>query len=340
MRIVTTAGDKTRDETEEAVEVVATTPQAPATRRKLSGAELESRLEDWREQRRERRERRESRTPEEDARRLRRGLCALMGTGILTLTVASGVMGQSFEAAQSRKAERIAQLSTQVAGARAVEVDAGLAERMVRLSEAAATDGRAVAAAQQGFADLHHQASTQPGPGNGVPNRASVQIAEHRRVLAPLFDEDSYLVDDEEAYFWTSTTPFDPSSEIDPRFDWYVRYDSTEASSPDTYTWTVETVMPDLDKLDASGVTNTAQVIWVCRDTQTAQVLAWAKASYAIDGEDGVFDDLEVVVTLAGAQHQQEAGQEQVSPKVPQIDRPGAGRRENGRKGNESGEGG
>lgn len=334
MRIVTTAGDKTRDETEEAVEVVATTPQAPATRRKLSGAELESRFEDWREQRRE------SRTPEEDARRLRRGLCALMGTGILTLTVANGVMGQSFEAAQSRKAERIAQLSTQVADARAVEVDAGLAERMVRLSEAAATDGRAVAAAQQGFADLHHQASTQPGPGNGVPNRATVQIAEHRRVLAPLFDEDSYLVDDEEAYFWTSTSPFDPSSEIDPRFDWYVRYDGTEASSPDTYAWTVETVMPDLDGQDASGATNTAQVIWVCRDTQTAQVLAWAKANYAFDGDDGVFDDLEVVVTLAGAQHQQEAGQEQVPPKAPQIGKPGAGRKDNGRKGNTRGEGG
>lgn len=324
--------DEVHDGTAEAVEDVPTIPPAPATRRKLSGVELESRFEDWREQRRDRRE---SRTHEEDTRRLRQCLCALMGAGILTLTVASGVTGQSFSAAQSRKAERIAHLSAQVKDAGAAPVDEDLAERMRQLSEAAAADARAVAEAQQGFADLHRQASTQPGPGNGAPNEATVQIAEHRRVLAPLFDADSYLVDEEEAYSWTSTTPFDPSSEIDPRFDWYVRYDGTQASSPDAYTWTVETVMPDLDGQDASGATNTAHVIWLCQETGTGQVLAWANASYAFDGKKGLFDDLEVVMTSAGAKHQQDAGQDQTSPRAPEIGRAGAGA-----KSEESGEGG
>lgn len=329
---VTSAQDEPRDVAEEdAVDDAPKKAKAPATGRRLSGAELEGRFEDWRS---ERREKREERTPEDDARRVRRGLSIAMGAGILALVVASGVTGQSFEASQARGAERITELTAQAEEAEAAPVDEDLSEQMAELSQAAAADAGKVSQAQQGFAELHHRASTEPDPGNGAPNEATLQIAEHRRVLAPLFDEGSYMAGEEDAYSWTSSTPFDPSQEIDPRFAWYVGYDEAKASSPDAYAWSVETVMPDLDAKDPSGLTSTGQVIWLCKDTETGQVLAWANASYVYDGEKGVFDDLEVVVTAAGDEHKQSGGPEPSRPEVPEISAPGTGAADD-----ESGEG-
>ena len=94
---------------------------------------------------------------------------------------------------------------------------------------------------------------------------------------------------------------------IDPRFPWYVRYEGLKASSPGAYAWSVESVMPDLATQDATGTTRTARVIWLCRDTAGGQVLAWANAAYSYDGKAGTFADLKVVVTAAGAEHQQGA---------------------------------
>ncbi|MFF1880299.1 hypothetical protein ACFVVC_02355 [Pseudarthrobacter sp. NPDC058196] len=274
--------------------------KAPATRRRLSGVELEARFEGWRGERQEL-------TPEESARRTRLALSAVMGVAILGLAAAAGVTGKGFESEHAANAERIAALQVQVEDARAIPVPTDLAGKITRLTEAAAKDAKKVAEAQQHFAQLNHDAATQPSPGNGTPNAATLQIAEHRRTLAPLFSPRSFLTDEKGAYIWTSLTPFDPSTQIDPRFAWYVRYDGLKASAPDAYTWSVESVMPDLAVQDATGTTRTARVIWLCRDTAGGQVLAWANAAYTYEGKAGTFDNLKVVVTAAGAEHQQAA---------------------------------
>jgi hypothetical protein len=315
---------------EETAEEAPKKPKAPVTRRPLSGVELETRFEDWRD---ERRGKQAARTPEDDARRMRRGLSTVMGAGILALAVASALTGQGFEASQARNDDRIAQLESQMQKAQVVPVDADLSGKMTRLSEAAARDAGKVADAQQVFSELHHRASTEPNADNGTPNAAMLQIVEHRKTLAPLFDEGTYLADDKEAYSPTSMTPFNPSTEIDPRFAWYVRYDGAKASPPGAYVWSVETVMPDLDATDASGATRTAQVVWLCREVGTGQVLAWANANYISNGGHGTFKDLEVVVTAAGDEHQQGAGKEPSAPKVPEISGPGTGMTDENREG-------
>lgn len=318
-----TSADETRDRAQEdAAEDAPTKPKAPATRRTFSGVELEARFEHWRD---ERRGKQDARTPEDDARRMRRGLSVAMGVGILALAVVSALTGQGFEASQARNDGRIAQLESEMQKAQVVPVDPDLSGKMTRLAETAARDAGKVADAQQVFSELHYRASTEPSAGNGTPNTAMLQIVEHRTVVAPLFDDRTYLANEKEAYSPSSITPFDPSTQIDPRFAWYVRYDGTKASPPDAYTWTVETVMPDLDARDAAGVARTAQVVWLCREVGTDRVLAWANASYTPNGGHGTFKDLDVVVTAAGHEHQQGAGQEPNAPKVPEISGPATG---------------
>ena len=305
--IVTSANDDARGRAGDTVKDEDGAPKklkAPATRRRVSGVELEARFEGWRS---ERRGERQARTPEESARRTRLVLSAAMGVAILGLAAAAGVSGKGFEAEHAANADRISALQVQIEDDRSTPVAPDLPGKMTRLMEAAAKDAQKVAEAQQRFAQLHYEAATQPNAGNGTPNAATLQIAEHRRTLAPLFSPRSFLADGKGAYSWTSVTPFDPSTQIDPRFPWYVRYEGLKASSPEAYAWSVESVMPDLATQDATGSTNTARVIWLCRDTAGGQVLAWANAAYSYGGKAGTFADLKVVVTAAGAEHQQGA---------------------------------
>jgi hypothetical protein len=276
--------------------------EAPATRRRVSGTDLESRFEDWRSGRREARS---ARTPEESARRVRRVLGAVMSTAVLALAFAGGQAGRAFEAESASDAARISHLRSQVEDAEAAPLPQDFKGRLSGLAEAAARDAKAVADAQQRFAELHYEASMEPDSGNGAPNAATLEIAEHRRALAPLFSSDSYLASEEDAYSWTSIAPFEPSTEIDPRFPWYVRYDGTKASAPADYRWTVEAVTPEVTAQEETAATSTAHVLWTCRETTSGQALAWASATYSYDGKVGKFDQLDVVVTVAGDLHKQ-----------------------------------
>jgi hypothetical protein len=294
---------------------------APRTRRKLTGVELEARFDGWRS---ERHAQRAARTSEDGARTLRRAVGSTMGAAIVALVVTSAVTSNRFEATQSANATRITSLQWRVADAQAAPADAHLSEKMTKLSEAAAADAGKVRDAQQAYATLYRRASTQPGTDNGAPNGAMIATAEHGRVLAPLFDRKSYLVDDKDAYTWQNVVPFDTNSKIDPRFAWYVRYDGWAASDPSAYSWKVETVMPGLDSQDASGATSKAKVVWLCREAQAGDVLAWASATYTYDGQNGVFDDLDVVVTAAGAKHENPASTSRDGSDIPELSGLGA----------------
>ncbi|WP_159401686.1 hypothetical protein [Streptomyces sp. NRRL F-5053] len=269
----------------------------------MTGAELEARFGRWRH---ERQTQRAERASEDTARARRRSVCLATSACALALVVVFGITGNSFTSQRADNERRIASLDGQVTNATAVFGDTGAAEKLTALSETAAADAKKVATAQQAFADLHRRMSVESDPGNGAPNRAATDIAKHRRTLAPFFDEGSYVAREKDAYTWQNITPFDEAGKIDPRFAWYVRYDGSQAAKADTYAWTVEAVTPDLDTGDKTGVTNKATVVWLCRETTSDEVLAWAKAGYAYHETDdsGVFEDLDLVITTAGAQHQ------------------------------------
>lgn len=198
--------------------------------------------------------------------------------------------------------------------------------RLSKLTEKAAADAKKVATGEQTFATLYHQASVQPSPNNGTPNKAMLEIIKHRRDMATLFSRESFLASDKEAYSTSSLTPFDATTEIDPRHAWYIRYDGPNAAAPSTYAWKVETVMPDLSVKDTSGVTNQAEVVWLCRDTKSGEVLAWASARYVHNGTMGTFDHLARVVTATGAQHENPAIKTDGS-KVPELNSSGTQKR-------------
>lgn len=276
-------------------------PAAPKTRKKVTGAELEERFAGWTMRQREKVQ---VRTPEDNARLIRRSVTAVMGVGILALVVVTGVAGESFKASTADNKARIVQLKGQLDDAQSTPVTADAAADLSKLTEAAAADAKKVATGEQAFATLFHQASVQPSPNNGAPNKATLEIIKHRRDMALLFSKDSFLVSGKEAYSTSSLAPFDATTEIDPRYAWYIRYDGQNAAAPSRYAWKVETVMPDLSMKSVSGMTNQAKAVWLCRDTKSGEVLAWASARYVHNGTTGAFDHLALVVTAAGAQYE------------------------------------
>ncbi|MEU9167897.1 hypothetical protein AB0D34_08885 [Streptomyces sp. NPDC048420] len=302
-------------------------PAAPKTRKKVTGAELEERLAGWTTHQREKVQ---VRTPEDNARLIRRSVTAVAGVGILALVVATGVAGESFKASTADNEAQIVRLKGQMDDAQSTPVKVGTGAQLSKLTEAAANDAKKVATGEQTFATLYHQAGVQPSLNNGVPNRATLEIVKHRRDMAPLFSRDSFLVSDKEAYSTSSLTAFDATTEIDPRYAWYIRYAGADAAAPGTYTWKVETVMPDLSVTDASGMTNQAKVVWVCRDTKSGEVLAWASARYVRNATAGAFGHLALVVTAAGAQYENPAIKLPAGSGVPELG--GTGSREKGGK--------
>ncbi|MDX2545850.1 hypothetical protein ACOT81_37955 [Streptomyces sp. WI04-05B] len=296
-------------------------PAAPKTRKKVTGAELEERFVGWTMLQREKVM---VRTPEDNARLIRRSVTAVMGVGILALVVATGVAGESFKASTADNEAQIVQLKGQLDDARSTPVPADAGAQLSRLTEAAAADAKKVATGEQAFATLYHQAGVQPSPNNGAPNQATLEIIKHRRDMAALFSKDSFLVSDKEAYSTSSLTPFDATTEIDPRYAWYIRYDGQNAAAPSTYAWKVGTVMPDLSMQNVSGMTIQAKVLWLCRDTKSGEVLAWASARYVRNGTAGTFDHLALVVTAAGAQYENPAIEMPAGSGVPELGGTGA----------------
>ncbi|MFD2794663.1 hypothetical protein ACFS27_13985 [Promicromonospora vindobonensis] len=290
-------------------------PVVPRARTHFTGAELESRFAGWAKRQRET----AALTREAGPRVFRHSLVALMGLGLLALVVAAGVTGERYDAARAQNEAQIVDLEELLTRTEADGQGGDAAGQLSALIEAAAADAEQVATAQQTFAELYREASTQPGPNNGAPNRAMLNIAEHRRRLAPLFSHSSYLVQDEQAYSWSTATSFDATSEIDPRYAWYIRYEGPDAADPRAYTWVLEAALPDVDSLDTSGVTDRAQAVWLCRDAATDEVLAWASARYTHDGTAGAFDRLEVVTTAAGAQYRRGSSPPQDRSAVPEI---------------------
>ncbi|MFJ5071296.1 hypothetical protein ACIQC7_33245 [Kitasatospora sp. NPDC088556] len=291
-------------------------PVAPKTLKKVTGAELEERFADWTIRRRDQVQ---AHGPEDNARLMRRYVTAVMGVGILALVVATGVAGESFKAGTADNEAQIIQLKGRLDDAQSTPVTADAGAQLSKLTEAAAADAKKVASGEQTFATLYHQAGVQPSPNNGVPNQATLEIIKHRRDMAPLFSESSFLVSDEEAYSTSSLTPFDATTEIDPRHAWYIRYDGQNAAAPSTYAWKVETVMPDLSAKDGSVATNQAKVVWLCRDTESSEVLAWASARYVHNGTTGAFDRLALVVTATGAQYEHQAIKVAAGSGVPEL---------------------
>ncbi|MCT9105254.1 hypothetical protein N4G69_06380 [Streptomyces mirabilis] len=291
-------------------------PATPRTRKKVTGAELEERFAGWTMRQRERVQ---ARSPEDNARLIRRSVTAVMGVGILALVVATGVAGESFKASTADNEARVVQLKGQLDDARSTPVKADAGAQLSKLTEAAAADAKKVATGEQTFATLYHQAGVQPSPNSGAPNQATLEIIKHRRGMAALFSKDSFLVSDKEAYSTSSLTPFDATTEIDPRHAWYIRYAGQNAAAPSTYAWKVETVMPDLSVKDGSGATNQARIVWLCRDTKSGEVLAWTSARYVRNGTTGAFGHLALVVTAAGAQYENPAIKMPAGSGVPEL---------------------
>lgn len=296
------------------------------TRRRVTAAELEARFDSWREDRTIRREQRDP------AQRSAWGRTTL---GIAMVAVLGGVSlfgGLNDDARDRRIEEQDQTIGGLEAALRVLNatVDVGISDDLVRLVEMAATDAEAVADAQHRYAELAYQAHSEDSAGEGAPTVSTLAMAEHRRTLAEYFDPSTWLVDGENAYQWSTDSQFDNLREIDPRFEWYIRYDGMNPAASSTYQWQVESVTPRLPTGSNPEVT-TAQVVWTCIDTATDEVLAWAEAEYTLldAGEDeqadmastsAPFTEMTLVLTAAGAADQAPVLRDVPSIQIPTLD--------------------
>ena len=229
----------------------------------------------------------------------------ILGAAVLTLGIGISVTGSQFRADSAANGQTISALEGELETNQAlldptVQQDRGKALK-AQISEAH-TKAEAVARLQQEFSALIHQSTTTPALGNGTPNAASLQVVAHRRKLAPLFSADSYVVKEPIAY--TPGTADDVAADqVDPRYPWFVRYEQGEdghsptgspvASEPSASTWTVESLAPS-----TSGDPTMTDVTWLCKDSTTGDLLAWATASFSSERHD--FNRLTVGTTSTG----------------------------------------
>lgn len=273
----------------------------PTPREKVTPEDLEQRLEGWRLSRAEK----TPPNPEESSRMGRRVVMGILGLGMLGVVIGTGVSQQNYEASSAANQEKIAALQNEkdeVEDA-AVPEDPGIGKELADLNDAAAHDAKKVASLQHDYAGLTYAAATSKDQGNGGPTKEMQAIVAHRKSLASYFAKDSFLAKDSDAYTWKPMAPFDETTEIDPRWPWYVRQDETSSvAKAGTYDWTVESVMPSLDEQTGKEPVNTATVVWSCRDTKSDALLASASATYTKSGKKGSFSDLSVTTMQTGVQ--------------------------------------
>lgn len=162
--------------------------------------------------------------------------------------------------------------------------------------EAARGKAKEVVDLQNEFQSLLADGNDEKDPGNGKPKDSFIQSAEHRESLAPYFDAESFVIEDDTiAYNAGSDIPF-TETEIDPRFQWYTQYtdlDHTAYTEVDKAgTWQLSSVVPSRTAEEGQ-----VSVMWLNRAPDGA-LLAWAKATYTV--EAGTFDNLTVGTTTLG----------------------------------------
>lgn len=142
-----------------------------------------------------------------------------------------------------------------------------------------------VADEQNEFATL--LAANPEEEGNGAPSKGYLDGVENRRDLVEFFDEATFVVPEAEIFTPTSLFTID-ADQVDPRLAWYTRdLDAGEAR------WEVASV-----RAGEGESASAMQVMWLCRDEASGELLAWARATWS--SERAVFDSLTVGTTSIG----------------------------------------
>lgn len=246
------------------------------------------------------------RTGEDTAghRRIRGGVVAIvLVTVLVVLATVTEMSHSNHEKRRESNAAQITALEQSLAQARRRADVTGRAEALSGLVEEATKAADAVAVGQQRYAELAYAANPNPSAtskvtsppengagtrGDGVPGPSALAMVQQRRVLARYWSEDSLVVGPAEAYVFDTVDPFGPG-QVDPRWPWYLHYDGPRAADPATYEWTRLSIAPATEQATgpatepsegAGRAPRLVKVVWVCEETKTGDVLAWASADY------------------------------------------------------------
>jgi hypothetical protein len=283
--------------------------QRPETE-KVTGEQLQERMAQAREQRAERRE---NRTEAQQTKILRRNVLIAGGLAVIAMGAGMGISSQHTATASAENEQRISELRSELSNQKQSASAQGKKSQtsLDPLIAGMTADAEHVTSLQLAYLGLVRKASQNEGDANGGSTPELEAIADHRADLAPYFT-DKDLIGGKDAGSYSSIDPFDPGTQIDPRWPWYVRYDGEKASTTKGSTWTLEAATPTTGAAGQGipeGFGSQGTATWVCRDAKTHTALAWAQADYTLGGEDlasgvhGQFSNLEVTTTQAGTKH-------------------------------------
>lgn len=245
------------------------------------------------------------------------GVLGLVAVGIVAATSLAGAQHDAAVAqGQSKTIELMgkkAEVSRSTGGSMGAE-----REDLGQLAGEAQKLAQAVATAQNAYAPLYVKSLHGKDSGNGVPNEAGVEMVEHRGDLKVFFEDSTFVISDEEATNWSTGGDLS-ANKIDPRMEWFVRFDPGvdgkpgAPSDPESYRWQVRTVMPQTSALsqetdaDQRAKSGQATVVWECVDLDkdgkpiAGGTLAWASGTY--ENTTSKFSSLEVTTTSYGQKH-------------------------------------
>lgn len=241
---------------------------------------------------------------------------AALGLAAVAMLGTTVLLGQQHEQNNAQNQSEIISLMGQTAQARRAPETKVEPVDLAKLDQVAHDYAQKLADAQNRFGELY--AATRGGKGaqDGEPSKEEVALFEHRGSLSELFDESTFLMG-EDLTNWTTGNELKPY-QLDPRTQWYVKYDKASADSAavpskaSEYRWQVRSSLPkvvlntdDVEVVQAGP--SQAIAIWECVELDQegkpvpGKTLAWARGVFEYDIRK--FSSVQVTTTSYGQQH-------------------------------------
>lgn len=232
------------------------------------------------------------------ARMVRLGLAGVLAAGALGVVWMEDGAAREHSQAMAEQSSQQMELTGQIADARdEARVNTMDPEKLAETMRAAKARADEVSEVQNRYNTV--QLSTRVGEDGQVEVVGAEKLTQMRQALEPMFAPTS-----------TTGTGFDPTS------SWYTMWAQDEQgewgpADPKTYAWEAPRVWAAQDE-------DTAQVVWLLRDTETEELLGWTSATYRTSSN--TFEKVEKSLTAQGRSRvapTDETGHEHPEPTAP-----------------------
>ena len=126
----------------------------------------------------------------------------------------------------------------------------------------------------------------------GAPSNEFMPIINQKKAGAKFFKESAFLANEKAVNTINTTAPFDPQTQIDPRWPWYNPSQNKPDAVEPNWSWQLASLTPILDNNNPNNDLS-FKAVWVCVGPDN-EILAWANSIWVGNDQDGGFINLVV----------------------------------------------